>query len=108
MKNHPYLQPVDPENQTVVVVYGPPCSGKTLNADKIRRFLKCDTIADDGMMTEEDATYGHRILVLADNPSPRDPRRGRRRGFLPPYESIPIEKIAKALGIYWTKPGPLP
>lgn len=104
MKKHPFLQPVDPEDQTVVVVYGPPCSGKTLNADKICRFLKCDTIADDGFMTEEDAIYGHRILILCDTQSPRDPRRGKRRSFIPPYDSIPIEKIKKALGHAWAEP----
>jgi hypothetical protein len=51
----------------IVIVYGPPMSGKTLNKEIIAEHFKCDAVFD-GAEAHEVLKYPGRCLVLSDQP----------------------------------------
>jgi len=48
------------------IIYGPPASGKTLNAERIRAYLECTSIIDNA--TRDTPIEDPTALVLTNDP----------------------------------------
>jgi AAA+ superfamily predicted ATPase len=104
-----------PKNKTspweFVVVYGPPATGKTINAKALQDHYGCHTaIIDVGrqLFTADTINYyarprtSGRILVLDNSKELRDPFDRRRK--LTNAQFVSVEEAAKALGNKWISP----
>lgn len=81
----------------IVIVYGPPKSGKTLNRDAIAKHYSCDAIFD-GDDAYQIMNHEGRCLVLANEPSVK--------GLQVRWpEIVPIESVKEALGEEWKNEG---
>jgi hypothetical protein len=86
----------------IFVVYGPPASGKTLNAKAAAYFLGCDLIVDAEDLGGH--TAAKRILVLTHDQNVEDYRlTGKRKPRLE-GRRIHISTIKQILGSKWVEP----
>ena len=77
----------------IVIVYGPPKSGKTLNRDAIAKHYSCDAIFD-GDDAYRIRNHEGRCLVLANEPSVEGMK-------IYGAEIVPVESVKEALGEEW-------
>jgi hypothetical protein len=77
----------------IIIVYGPPKSGKTLNREAIAKHFSCDAIFDGG---DAEGIMNHegRCLVLASEPSVEGLK-------IHGAEIVSIFSVKKALGEEW-------
>ena len=83
-----------------LVVYGPPASGKTLNAQAMKEALGYDHVFDADFHGLEILEARGRIILLAHSEEVRCPD-DRRRFVL---RKKPIEAVKRLLGARWTEP----
>lgn len=85
-----------------ILVYGPPCSGKTLNVEAIRELFHCDHVHDCGLVLGAKIPWKPgRTLILVnaeDLPGLLD--------SLPIIGMAEVGAAAAALGERWIKPVP--
>ncbi len=88
-----------------LVVYGPPCSGKTLNAQQIKEVLGYDHAFDAGFDCAEISQAKGRIILFSHEERVRHPDHMGR-----PYRYVlrkkPIEAVKRFLGPRWIEPIP--
>ena len=85
-----------------LVVYGPPCSGKTLNAQAIMEALNCDHAFDFFERGQIEEAQG-RVILFSPDERVRHPDHSTR-----PYryvsEKISIATVKAMLGSRWIEP----
>jgi hypothetical protein len=87
-----------------VIVYGPPMTGKTLNAQALCEHFNCVDFIEENFLHREDLSrLSGRFLVLTTDVKVRDPR-GRGRKILE-GRRVSVEQAKRMLGDGWkTKP----
>ncbi|EGI55062.1 hypothetical protein SUS17_2082 [Sphingomonas sp. S17] len=87
-----------------VVIYGPPATGKTFNADRFAKHYGCTTVIDEGVSGRQHVgpLGRHDLLLTTDG---RDTLRHRfvGQGLCTNVKLIPIEDARRALSL-----GPVP
>lgn len=87
-----------------VVIYGPPATGKTFNADRFAKHYGCTNVIDEGQASRQHAgpLGRHDLLLTTDG---RDTLRHRfvGQGLCTYVKLIPIEDARRALSL-----GPVP
>lgn len=89
-----------------VIVYGPPCSGKSLNAQAIASYFKCDYVTDESLLSR---FLTGKILVLSHTNRVRNPNVKVRKNHPDYYlkgTAYSVEEVAAHLGGLWVKPIP--
>lgn len=81
---------------TYVIIHGPPCSGKTLNREALRKHYKCGPVFDHDLSGLAEARG--RILILTESKPVLSPGNGR---LALEGKYIPIEEAKIALGAKW-------
>lgn len=81
----------------LIVIYGPPGSGKTLNGEALRQHFGCDAVLDEGQqaLSSIHSLKAESVLALVCDPTPLFSMAGM---------IIKIETAAKALGDKWVAP----
>lgn len=79
-----------------VIVFGPPASGKTLNAAALKRHYKCDYVFDIGFHDRQIAESREKILILSHTKKVKDPR--DRRRLIQNAVFVSIQEAAAAIG----------
>ena len=86
-----------------LVIFGPPCSGKTLNAEAIKKALGYDHAFDVGFDTVQIQAASGRIILFSQNEQVRHPDH-----LVRPYQYVmrrkPIEAVKRLLGSKWVEP----
>lgn len=91
-------------SRSFIIVYGPPASGKTINAERLRKHYRCDHVFDAGFDNPKILSSSGRVMVLACEQYPPGPRIGRAKGSSDFYQgaaTIPVEEAKFALGGEW-------
>ncbi len=96
---------------TIVVIYGPPESGKTINRVALVKHYKCDHVFDSGFDDMQIEESKGRVMVLSHFPEIPDPRyRGRKRPALrpriKPSLAVSVAEAKIAIGNEWVDPIP--
>jgi hypothetical protein len=90
-------------NREFIVVYGPPCSGKTLNAAAMCAKLGYDA-AFDADETEAIRQAKGRIILFAHGEQVRSPDAPAGNRHLYVLRKKPIEAVKRLLGDAWVEP----
>lgn len=93
-------------NYHSVLVWGPPCSGKTINRDAIKEYFGCDEVVDDPLRDgfELGGIRSGRVLVLASSRQISIERQGESRREFEPDLAYPIATVKGLLGGKWIEP----
>jgi len=86
-------------DKTLIIIYGPPASGKTINAEVLRKHYRCDQVLDAGFDDSRIIEARGRILVLSLEKVPKGPK-GHRKLFAEAI-AIPVQEAAFAVGDAW-------
>lgn len=89
----------------IILVYGPPGSGKSINSEAIAAALGCDAIADDMGKLSRFPEKADCLLLLAHSETIRDPRCLSRN--LKPDRTLSVAEVRALLGPKWID-APLP
>lgn len=87
-----------------VLVWGPPCSGKTINLESIKHLFNCTDVIDDPSPFGLGVIKTGRVLVLANNREVAVERKGEPRQVFVPDEAYPIATVKGLLGDKWIEP----
>lgn len=85
-----------------IIIYGPPGSGKTLNAAALKHFYDCRMVCEEGRVPASVFKRDCNVLILSNTPKVRDPRSQKNEAL--EGRVIDIEEAAAALGKRWIKP----
>ena len=80
----------------IVIVYGPPMSGKTLNKEIIAEHFKCDAVFD-GLEGDKVFEYPGRCLVLSNQPKVSVME-------INGAEIVHVERVKELIGDAWREP----
>jgi len=80
----------------IVIVYGPPMSGKTLNKEILAEHFKCDAVFD-GVEGNKVFEYSGRCLVLSNQPKVSGME-------VNGAEIVHVERVKELIGDAWREP----
>ena len=82
---------------TIVVIHGPPGSGKTTNAEKLARFHGVSTIVDDGACLGQRFPAGDALVLTTRSPDEVRQWQAQSRRF-GPLTFVPIATALNSIG----------
>jgi hypothetical protein len=89
-----------------VLVWGSPCTGKTINRDAMMEFFACDAVLDDPSREVLGLIKGGRVLVLSPDRDLFLARFGEDPCAFDPDVAYPIAAVERLLGDRWIDPEP--
>lgn len=89
-----------------VLVWGPPCTGKTINREAMMEYFGCDQVVDDPSCYELGMISEGRVLVLALDRDLTVHRHGEKPSAFDPDQAYPVATVKGLLGDKWIDPDP--